>query len=62
LFAYFDAASNTAEAARRLHVHVNTLLKRLERVGTLLGDDWRKPENALRLHLAIRLHRLSQHL
>lgn len=37
---------------------MNTLLKRLDRIGALLGDDWRSPDCALRLHLAVRLHEL----
>lgn len=60
LAAYFDASGNVAQAARRLHVHVNTMLKRLDRISELLGPGWRDPEPGLRLHLAVRLHKLSQ--
>jgi DNA-binding PucR family transcriptional regulator len=39
-------------------VHVNTVTQRLERLATLLGDDWQRPERALEIQLALRLHRL----
>ena len=38
--------------ARCLHVHVNTVAQRLERIGRLLGDDWNAPERALEVQLA----------
>ncbi|MFF8652325.1 helix-turn-helix domain-containing protein [Streptomyces griseoluteus] len=38
--------------------HTNTLLKRLDRITALLGDDWRSADSALGLHLAVRLHQL----
>jgi DNA-binding PucR family transcriptional regulator len=41
-----------------LHLHVNTLLKRLDRAGKVLGLDWRH-ENDLELQLGLRLHRLK---
>ncbi|MET9227596.1 GAF domain-containing protein [Lentzea sp. NPDC003310] len=55
--AYYDHRANVAATARALHVHVNTLLKRLDRVGDVLGADWRA-ENDLELQLGLRLHRL----
>ncbi|MET8815502.1 GAF domain-containing protein [Streptomyces sp. NPDC004549] len=60
--AYFAHSGNLSRTARFLHVHMNTLLKRLDRVGVLLGDDWRSPDSALRLHLAVRLHELRSAL
>jgi DNA-binding PucR family transcriptional regulator len=39
-------------------VHVNTVTQRLSRLGGLLGADWQRPERALDLQLALRLHRL----
>ncbi|MER7174079.1 helix-turn-helix domain-containing protein [Streptomyces mesophilus] len=56
--AYFAHSGNLSRTARALHVHLNTLLKRLDRIGVLLGEDWRSPDTALRLHLALRLHEL----
>jgi DNA-binding PucR family transcriptional regulator len=58
LAAYFGAGSSPRRAATALHVHVNTVGQRLERVAALLGDDWQSPESALEIQLALRLHRL----
>ena len=58
LEAYFGAGGSLARAAEALHVHVNTVTQRLERIGQLLGADWQKPERALEVQLALRLHRL----
>ncbi|MGI5500557.1 helix-turn-helix domain-containing protein [Lentzea sp. CA-135723] len=57
LTTYYDHRANVAATARALHVHVNTLLKRLDRVGEVLGGDWRT-ENDLELRLGLELHRL----
>ncbi len=59
LEAWFGAGGSLAEAARRLHVHANTVTQRLERVGTLLGDGWREPDRALEQQLALRMWRLG---
>ncbi|WP_461016479.1 helix-turn-helix domain-containing protein [Streptomyces daliensis] len=59
LDAYFACGMSPARAKDRLHVHVNTVAQRLERVARLLGDDWQSPERALETQLALRLHRLS---
>ncbi|HEX7307148.1 helix-turn-helix domain-containing protein [Lentzea sp.] len=57
LSAYYDHRANVAATARALHVHVNTLLKRLDRVSDVLGADWRA-ENDLELQLGLQLYRL----
>ncbi|SFW78823.1 helix-turn-helix domain-containing protein [Amycolatopsis australiensis] len=57
LTAYYRHRANVAATARALHVHVNTLLKRLDRAGTLLGQGWRDG-NDLELRLGLRLHEL----
>jgi hypothetical protein len=57
LSAYYVHHANVAATARALHLHVNTLLKRLDRAGTVLGFDWRH-ENDLELRLGLRLHQL----
>ncbi len=57
LGAYYDNRANVAATARALHVHVNTLLKRLDRAGSVLGFDWRQG-NDLELQLGLRLHAL----
>jgi GAF domain-containing protein/sugar diacid utilization regulator len=58
LEAYFGVGGGLAKAAELLHVHVNTVTQRLERVGQLIGSDWQQPERALEVQLALRLHRL----
>ncbi|WP_206794204.1 GAF domain-containing protein [Amycolatopsis sp. MtRt-6] len=57
LGAYYAHRANVAATARALHLHVNTLLKRLDRAGTVLGSGWRY-ENDLELQLGLRLHQL----
>lgn len=57
LGAYHAHHANIAATARALHVHVNTLLKRLDRAGEVLGLDCRRDDD-LELRLALRLHRL----
>ncbi|MFJ3442291.1 helix-turn-helix domain-containing protein [Streptomyces sp. NPDC086081] len=59
LDAYFACGMSPARTKDALHVHVNTVAQRLERVGRLLGDDWQSPARALEIQLALRLHRLS---
>ena len=58
LAAYFAAGASPRRAAGALHVHVNTVGQRLDRVTSLLGDDWQTPDRALEIQLALRLHRL----
>jgi len=59
LEAYFASGRSPARTKDVLHVHVNTVAQRLERVGRLLGDDWQCPEKALEIQLALRLYRMS---
>lgn len=49
-------------AARALFVHPSTVKLRLERVGQLLGPDWREGEHQFRLGIATRLRRLGADL
>ncbi|MEV4703422.1 helix-turn-helix domain-containing protein [Actinoplanes sp. NPDC049316] len=58
LEAYFGTGGSLARAAEQLHVHVNTVTQRLDRITRLLGVDWHDPDRALDLQLALRLHRL----
>jgi len=59
LTAYFANSSNFARTARALHIHTNTLTKRIDRISSLLGPDWQQPDIALNLQLAVRLHDLA---
>lgn len=56
---YFACGMSPARTKDDLHVHVNTVARRLERVGRLLGEDWQEPGRALEVQLALRLRRLA---
>ncbi|MQA63255.1 MAG: GAF domain-containing protein [Actinophytocola sp.] len=57
---YFACSSNLARTKDALHVHVNTVTQRLDRISQLIGEGWQSPETTLELQLALRLHRLWQ--
>ncbi|AUA15635.1 fused phosphoenolpyruvate-protein phosphotransferase PtsP/GAF domain protein [Streptomyces malaysiensis subsp. malaysiensis] len=59
LDAYFAGGMSPARTKDALHVHVNTVAQRLERIGRLLGPDWQSPARSLEIQLALRLHRLA---
>ncbi|HEX4812697.1 MAG TPA: GAF domain-containing protein [Nonomuraea sp.] len=57
--AYFGTGGSPSRTAEALHIHVNTVTQRLDRIGKLLGDGWLEPERALETQLALRLHTLG---
>ncbi|MFF8601503.1 helix-turn-helix domain-containing protein [Streptomyces sp. NPDC015232] len=57
LEAYFASGGSPTNAAEALHVHPNTVSRRLERIGELLGAEWQKPGQVLEVQLALRLQR-----
>lgn len=59
LDAYFASGGVLTRAKDLLHVHVNTVVQRLERIQALLGPGWNEPDRALELHLALRLRALG---
>ncbi|MGW7381298.1 helix-turn-helix domain-containing protein [Streptomyces sp. NPDC054794] len=59
LDAYYACGMSPARTKDELHVHVNTVAQRLERVARLLGEDWQDPARALEIQLALRLQRLA---
>ncbi|MFC6598198.1 helix-turn-helix domain-containing protein [Kitasatospora paranensis] len=59
LRAYFDCGGSLTRAKDDLHVHVNTVVQRLDRIEVLLGRDWSGPERSLELQLALRLQLLA---
>lgn len=59
LEAYFRAGGNLTRTSAELHVHVNTVTQRLERISRLLGPGWQEPERQLEVQLALKLHRLT---
>ncbi|MCX4628740.1 helix-turn-helix domain-containing protein [Streptomyces sp. NBC_01443] len=60
--AYFASANSPSRAAESLHVHPNTVSRRLERITEILGEDWQKPNQALQVQLALQLQRTRQAL
>jgi sugar diacid utilization regulator len=57
---YVEAGGNLNEAARRLNVHRNTMLYKLERIARLLQRDLREPDSQFAVGLAIRLNDLAE--
>lgn len=59
LWAFFSCDRHQVRTANALHVHPNTLRQRLERIATLLGDDWQSARRSSMVFLALQLHRLG---
>ena len=57
---YFSNDRNLARTREALHIHVNTVTQRLERIGALLGHDWQHHDRSLEVQIALRLHRISR--
>lgn len=60
--AYFSSGGNVTKTKDALHVHVNTVTQRLDRITSLLGEDWQLGERALEIRVAVHLHRLGADL
>ncbi|PAZ15865.1 transcriptional regulator [Streptomyces sp. SA15] len=58
LEAYFATGASPSKAADTLHIHANTVSRRLERVTALLDPQWQQPGRALDIQLALRIHRM----
>lgn len=52
---YFSVGASPTRAAKILHTHPNTVVRRLDRVNELLGDGWQDAERLLDTQLAIKL-------
>jgi hypothetical protein len=59
LEAWFAAEGSTAETARRLHCHRNTVLYRIARITELTGRSPTRPLEAAELYVALRAHRIG---
>ncbi|HEY8583007.1 MAG TPA: PucR family transcriptional regulator [Capillimicrobium sp.] len=57
LEALLDHGGRKAETARALHLNRQALYHRLDRIATLLGCDLERPDERLKLHLAVRARR-----
>lgn len=60
LDAWFTVGGGLGAVGKRLHIHANTVAQRLERVGVLLGEQWRRPDRALDIQLALRVWRMRE--
>jgi len=58
LEAFFEEHGNLTRTAKRLHVHRNTLLYRMDRIKEISGIDLDNPETRLAVHLALRVRRI----
>ncbi|MBB3663056.1 MULTISPECIES: helix-turn-helix domain-containing protein [Prauserella salsuginis group] len=58
LSAFAESQASPTRTARALHVHINTVTQRLERITALLGEGWREPEPLFRISLATRMRSL----
>jgi DNA-binding PucR family transcriptional regulator len=59
LLAWLESADNAETAARRLHVHPQTVRYRLRQLTELFGDMLVEPEARFRLQVALRARRLA---
>ena len=62
LGAFFENLGNLARTAEALHVHRNTLLYRIGRIGEISGLDLDDAEDRLALWIALKAHRVLQTL
>jgi purine catabolism regulator len=58
LEAFFAEHGNLTRTAKRLHIHRNTLLYRMDRIQEISGLDLDNPETRLATHLALRIRRI----
>lgn len=58
LRAFVRNEASPTRTARALSYHTNTILQRLERLKSLLGEDWRQDEPLFRISTAVRLDEL----
>ena len=58
LSVYLETHCQISETAKRLYVHRNTVIYRLEKCEELLGKSLKDPETTMRLRLALRMQRL----
>ncbi|MGQ3477622.1 PucR family transcriptional regulator [Paenibacillus sp. TY11] len=60
LSVYLETHCQLAETAKRLYVHRNTVIYRLEKCEEIIGRSLKEPEETLRLRLAFRIKALIQ--
>ncbi|MFD0828816.1 helix-turn-helix domain-containing protein [Neobacillus sp. M.A.Huq-85] len=60
LLTYIQLNKSAIETAKKLHIHINTLYKRLKRIEELLNVDFNNPEDNLKIQLACHLRNFVQ--
>ncbi|UQT54795.1 helix-turn-helix domain-containing protein [Streptomyces durmitorensis] len=55
---YFSLGGSATRTADALHVHPNTVARRLERITELLGERWQDSTQRLEVQIALRLNRI----
>ncbi|MFI2615356.1 helix-turn-helix domain-containing protein [Streptomyces sp. NPDC018584] len=55
---YFSLGGSATRTADTLHVHPNTVARRLERITELLGERWQDSTQRLEVQIALRLNRI----
>lgn len=55
---YFLHQGNVGEASRHLFIHRNTLIYRLDKIRNILGSDLRNAEEALELHIGLKIMKM----
>ncbi|MFD1814151.1 helix-turn-helix domain-containing protein [Rhodococcus gannanensis] len=60
LRAFVRNDASPTKTARALNYHTNTVLQRLDRLKSLLGERWREDENLFRISAAVRLDELGR--
>ncbi|MQY10283.1 hypothetical protein SRB5_03900 [Streptomyces sp. RB5] len=56
LLTYYANDANLTRTAAALYIHINTLYQRMDRVTALLGPHWKHADQALQVHLALKVH------
>lgn len=62
LRAFVRHQGSPTSTARALHFHTNTILQRLTRLDSVLGQGWREDERLFRIGMAARLDELAERL
>jgi purine catabolism regulator len=55
---FFEEDGNLSQTAKKLNIHRNTLLYRMDRIGQIGSFDLTNPETRLAVHLALKIRRL----
>ncbi|MFC7220204.1 helix-turn-helix domain-containing protein [Streptomyces polyrhachis] len=56
LLTYFAHDTSLTRTATALYIHINTLYQRIDRITALLGPQWKHSDQALQVHLALKVH------